>query len=274
MHRKTSISILEGNPLYRTLLTRMISSISGYELDGIYHDVQTARMLLNKPSAVVILDLEAGVESEIFGLLGALNELGSVTVIACSQHDNEAWMRKVFAFGVNGYITKDSSYDEFRANLMLALKGGMPMSRSVVKHLVELVRRDLSHASTKALSESISLTCQIVDEVLLKPYSLKQENLSDHLSRRIGLSYHQLSIQFKKEMGVKLSQYVILKKIDLVKMMIQENRHSLTEIANLMDYSSVAHLSTQFRKVTGLTPSDFRRTFSLMLPFLAPLKFL
>ena len=171
-------------------------------------------------------------------------------------------MRKVFAIGVNGYIIKDSSYDEFRAHLILALKGGIPMSRSVVRNLVESVRKEFFLAPSAGLSESVSLACQMIEEVLASPYSLKQENLSDFLSRQIGLSYHQLSILFKKEMGMNLSQYVILKKIERVKLLIGENHFSLTQIANLMDYSSVAHLSTQFRKATGVTPTEFKRIIS------------
>lgn len=262
MYKKTTISILEANALYRTLLTRMISSIDGYVLDRVCPGVDAAHILLNQPSEVVIVDLESGKESEIFGFLRSLIELGKVNVIACSQEESAALTRQAFTIGVSGYVIKNSSYDEFRANLILALNGGMPVSRSVIRQLVKFVQDECSQASTTALSEPISLTCQIVDEVLLKPYSMKQENLSDHLSRRVGISYHQLSTQFKKEMGMKLSQYVILKKIDRVKMMIRENRHSLTQIANLMDYSSVAHLSAQFRKVSGLTPSDFRRSHS------------
>jgi AraC family transcriptional regulator len=262
MQKKTSISILEGNTLYRTLLTRMISSITDYVLVGIYGDVHTARTLLNDPSEVVIVDLEAGEEEDIFRFIRALNKMGTVSVIACSQQDHKIWMRKVFAIGVNGYIIKDSTYDEFRANLMLALKGGVPMSRSVVRNLVECVRKEILCGPSAELSESVSQTCQMIEEVLASPYSLKQENLSDFLSRQIGFSYHQLSMLFKKEMGINLSQYVILKKIEKVKLLIGENHFSLTQIANLMDYSSVAHLSTQFRKSTGVTPTEFKRIFS------------
>jgi AraC-like DNA-binding protein len=61
-------------------------------------------------------------------------------------------------------------------------------------------------------------------------------------------------------MRINLSQYVIIRKIDRVKTMIQEDRHSLTQIANQMDYSSVAHLSAQFRKITGLSASEFKRS--------------
>jgi AraC family transcriptional regulator len=100
--------------------------------------------------------------------------------------------------------------------------------------------------------------------LLLSPFSLRQEKLSDFLSRGVGMSYHHLSLQFKKDMGINLSQYVINQRIERVKAMLREGNYSLSQIANMMDYSSVAHLSAQFRKITGLTPSEFKRTISLM----------
>lgn len=252
--------MLEGNPIYRALLTRMINSIDGYVLDRVFKDTIQARTLLKFPSDVVIVDLEARNIDDIFDLVRRLNEMGDVMIIACSHKENDEMMRRAFSSGVSGYMVKTSSYEEFRANLMLALSGGMPLSRSVVRRLVEVVRRDFSRPVLSGISEPIALTCQLIEEVLASPFSLKQENLSDFLSRRVGISYHHLSIQFKKEMSVNLSQYMILKKIDRVKDMIREDHHSLTQIANMMDYSSVAHLSTQFRKITGLTPSDYRRS--------------
>jgi len=237
----------------------MISSIDGYTLDRVYKNVESASCLTTHPSDVVIIDLESGETGEVLGLVRKLNELGSVSVIACSQKDNDLLMRQAFNAGATGYIVKHSSYDEFRANLTLALSGGMPISRSVVRRLVEVVRRDFSGPPDPGISEPVSLACQLIDEVLASPYSLKQENISHFLSRRIGLSYHQLSLQFKKEMGVNLSHYVILKKVERVKYMIREDHQSITQIANIMDYSSVAHLSAQFRKICGITPTEYRR---------------
>jgi AraC-like DNA-binding protein len=260
MQKKTIISILEGNALYRTMLTRMIASIDGYVLDAVFQDLERARTLLTKPTDVVIIDLEAGASEEIFSFIRTLSENTAISVIACSQQETDAFIRQAFVAGAGGYIVKNSTYDEFRANLMLALSGGMPMSRSIISRLIEVMRRDFTNPPAVYMSEPITVTCRLIEEVLSSPFSLRQENLSDFLSRQIGLSYHQLSLQFKKEMRINLSQYVIIRKIDRVKTMIQEDRHSLTQIANQMDYSSVAHLSAQFRKITGLSASEYKRS--------------
>ncbi|MCE2833695.1 MAG: hypothetical protein LW694_04885, partial [Chitinophagaceae bacterium] len=232
MQKKTIISILEGNAMYRTLLTRMIASIDGYVLDAVFQDLERARTLLTKPTDVVIIDLEAGASEEIFfSFIRTLSENTAVSVIACSQQETDALIRQAFVAGAGGYIVKNSTYDEFRANLILALSGGMPMSRSIISRLIDVMRRDFTNPPAVYMSEPITVTCRHIEEVLSSPFSLRQENLSDFLSRQIGLSYHQLSLQFKKEMRINLSQYVIITKIDRVKTMIQEDRHSLTQIA-------------------------------------------
>lgn len=264
MQKKTTISILECNPLYRAMLIRMISSIDGYALDKVYHDLDSARNLLLQPSDVAIIDLEAAPDVEIFGFIRKLNELESVTVIACSLQDDDLLMRQAFSVGLTGYVIKNSSYDEFRFNLILAMNGGMPISRAVVKRLAEVIRRDFSKPPSSHISPSVSQACQLVEELLSSPYSLRKEKLSDFLSRRVGMSYHHLSLQFKKDMGINLSQYVINQRIERVKAMLREGNYSLSQIANMMEYSSVAHLSAQFRKITGLTPSEFKRTISLV----------
>jgi AraC-like DNA-binding protein/DNA-binding NarL/FixJ family response regulator len=263
MLKKTTISILEGTPLYRTLLTRMISSIDGYELVSVYQDVESAHQLLLQPSDVVVIDQDTGNPDKIMELMRRLNGLGSVSVIACSMQEDEILLRRVFSVGgVIGFIVKHSAYDEFRSNMMLAMNGGMPISRSIVRRLVNIVRHDFPKPPAHELSANVSLACQLINEVLSLPFSHNQENLSDFLSRRIGLSYHQLSLQFKKEMGINLSHFVIMQRIEKVKGMIREGKFSLSQIANMMDYSSVAHLSAQFRKTTGFTPSEFKRTLS------------
>lgn len=263
MHKKTTISILERSPLYRAMLTRMIASIDGYAMDKVCQDLDEANNILLHPTDVVVVDLQAASAADIFGFIRKLIALDGVNVIASSLQEDDMLIRQAFSIGVMGYVVKNSTYEEFRLNMMLAINGGMPISRSVVKRLVDVVRRDYSTPSAPNLSPSIFLTCQLIEELLASPFSLRQEKVSDFLSRRTGMSYPQLSIQFKKEMGINLSQYMIIQRISRVKPMLKEGNYSLSQIANMMDYSSVAHLSAQFRKITGQTPSAYKQTISL-----------
>jgi AraC-like DNA-binding protein len=78
------------------------------------------------------------------------------------------------------------------------------------------------------------------------------------LSEQLNKDYHSLSELFSKTKGITIEQYIILHKIEKVKELIMYDELNLSEIAYKLNYSSVAHLSNQFKKITGLTPSFFK----------------
>ncbi|MCU0423323.1 MAG: helix-turn-helix domain-containing protein [Bacteroidia bacterium] len=84
------------------------------------------------------------------------------------------------------------------------------------------------------------------------------EKFSAFLSKKLNKDYHTLSELFSKHKGITIEHYIILHKIEKVKELIMYDELNLSEIAFKLHYSSVAHLSHQFKKVTGLTPSFFR----------------
>ncbi|MEB8328882.1 AraC family transcriptional regulator [Flavobacteriaceae bacterium KMM 6897] len=83
--------------------------------------------------------------------------------------------------------------------------------------------------------------------------------VSSYLSETLNYSYVYLSNVFSEVTYSSIENYVILKKIDHAKSLIISNNCTLTEIAYQLNYSSVAHLSYQFKKTTGLTPSAFQK---------------
>ena len=89
-----------------------------------------------------------------------------------------------------------------------------------------------------------------------KPESV---NLSDFLEQQIGINYFSLSKLFSSVEGITIEKYAILQKIERVKELLVYNELSLGEIAFDLGYSSVAHLSGQFKQVTGLTPTAFKK---------------
>ncbi len=84
-------------------------------------------------------------------------------------------------------------------------------------------------------------------------------NLSDYLSSRLHMDYNYLSARFSEAEGTTVEKYFIAQKIERVKELLEYGEMSLGEIAEMLHYSSVAHLSAQFKRVTGVTPSEFRR---------------
>lgn len=89
--------------------------------------------------------------------------------------------------------------------------------------------------------------------------SAARVNLSDYLAERCHADYSLLSKLFTEACGTTVERYYIAQKIERVKELLSEGELSVGEIADLLHYSSVAHLSAQFRRETGLTPSAFRR---------------
>lgn len=84
-------------------------------------------------------------------------------------------------------------------------------------------------------------------------------SLSDFLSKKLSRDYSQISRLFSEVEGVTIEQYFILQKIEKVKEWLAYKELTLSEIAWKLGYSSVAHLSSQFKRVTGLTPSQLKK---------------
>jgi AraC-like DNA-binding protein len=83
-------------------------------------------------------------------------------------------------------------------------------------------------------------------------------NFSTFLSEKLNQDYHKIAELFSRTKGITIEQFIILHKIERVKELIMYDELSLTEISYKLHYSSVAHLSNQFKKVTGLTPTFFK----------------
>lgn len=98
----------------------------------------------------------------------------------------------------------------------------------------------------------------IVDLVQNRDGQLRT-NLSDYLSKDFSHDYNYISNLFTQVEGTTIEQYFIAQRIEKVKELLVYDEHSLSQIADDMGYSSVSHLSKQFKKVTGLTPSHFKQ---------------
>ena len=98
----------------------------------------------------------------------------------------------------------------------------------------------------------------IIFEIIYYSTEPLQIKFSCYLSSRLNYSYTYLSNIFKKINGVSIERYIILQKIEKVKEMLVTEGAFLSEIAYKMNYSSVSHLSAQFKKVTGIRAKDYK----------------
>jgi len=98
----------------------------------------------------------------------------------------------------------------------------------------------------------------VIDLVHYSTFNAMVRN-SDYLVERFDMSYPYMSQLFSKIENITLEKFIIHHKIERVKQLLQEGRLTLSEIAYMMGYSSVQYLSTQFKNVTGISVSDFKK---------------
>lgn len=99
----------------------------------------------------------------------------------------------------------------------------------------------------------------VIQKIHHAPEEEEHHNFSEILSKALYKDYSYLSSLFSEVEGITIEKYIIQQKIEKVKELIIYDELSLSEIAYQLGYSSVAHLSNQFKKVIGLTPSHFRQ---------------
>lgn len=127
----------------------------------------------------------------------------------------------------------------------------------------EELRKSLFECGLELLDDKKSILIEkikgVVVEMIHYADELTTENYSTYISNKLNLDYTYLSNIFSEVKGITLQQYIILHKIEKVKELLLYDELNLTEISYKLNYSSVAHLSNQFKKITGLTPTYFKK---------------
>ena len=99
----------------------------------------------------------------------------------------------------------------------------------------------------------------VIIEMIHHSDELIKTNFSTYLSEKLNLDYTYLANLFSEVQGTTIEQFIISHKVERIKELITYDELNITEIAWKMNYSSVAHLSNQFKKVTGLSPTHFKQ---------------
>jgi AraC-like DNA-binding protein len=132
---------------------------------------------------------------------------------------------------------------------------------SALQH--EQIKTALLKTGLELMDDKKSMLIEKIKNVIVELVHYSEEplavNFSEHLSRQLNHDYTYLANLFSEVQGITIEKFFIAHKIERVKELLVYNELNLTEIAYKMHYSSVAHLSTQFKKVTGLTPSHFKQ---------------
>ena len=141
--------------------------------------------------------------------------------------------------------------------------GEAEIMESISEEQHDQFKEALLKSGLELLDDKKSVLIQKIKNVIIELIHYSEEplaiNFSDHLSQKLNHNYTYLANLFSEVQGTTIEQFIIAHKIERVKELLVYNELNLTEIAYLMHYSSVGHLSAQFKKVTGLTPSHFKQ---------------
>jgi len=127
----------------------------------------------------------------------------------------------------------------------------------------ELLKANLLNSGLELMDDKKAMLIEKIKTVIIEMVHHTNEiikvNFSDYLSEKMNHDYTYLSNLFSEVQGTTIEQFIISHKTERIKELIIYGELNVTEIAWKMGYSSVAHLSSQFKKVTGLSPSHFKQ---------------
>lgn len=128
---------------------------------------------------------------------------------------------------------------------------------------LELLDKALKKSGLLLMDTKKSILVEKIKNSIIELVHYQEEqikvNLSDYLSEKLNHDYTYLANLFSEVKGITIEKFYLTHKIEKVKELIVYDELNLTEISYKMHYSSVAHLSNQFKKFTGLTPSHFKK---------------
>jgi len=125
------------------------------------------------------------------------------------------------------------------------------------------LKLELFNSGLELMDDKRAMLIEKIKNVIIEMVHYSEEaikvNFSDYLSEKLNHDYTYLANLFSEVQGTTIEQFIIVHKIERIKELIIYGELNITEISWKMNYSSVAHLSNQFKKVTGLSPSHFKQ---------------
>lgn len=125
------------------------------------------------------------------------------------------------------------------------------------------LKKNLLKSGLELLDDKRSIIIEKIKNIIVEMIHYSDElpkvNYSDYISEKLGYDYTYLANMFSEVKGITIQQFIIIHKIERVKELLIYDELTLTEISHRLHYSSVAHLSNQFKKNTGLTPTYYKQ---------------
>ena len=141
--------------------------------------------------------------------------------------------------------------------------GMVEVLEDITEEQQEQLSKNLLKSGLELLEDKKSILIEkiknVITEMIHYSDELPKVNYSDYISEKLDHNYTYLANTFSEVTGITIQQYIIIHKIERVKELILYDELNLSEISYKLHYSSPAHLSNQFKKVTGLTPSFYKK---------------
>ncbi len=140
--------------------------------------------------------------------------------------------------------------------------GEVEITENITSQQRDQVQAALLRSGLELMDDKKSMLIQKIKDIIIELVHYSEEPLSikfsEFLSHKLNYDYTYLANIFSEVQGTTIEKFFISHKIERVKELLVYDQQNLTEIAYLMHYSSVSHLSAQFKKVTGLTPTFYK----------------
>ncbi len=152
-------------------------------------------------------------------------------------------------------------FTDIKVKTMQVQLGEVTLAKPLNLKQSALLKQKLEFLGFELLDDVRQQQIEKIKSIVIKHINHLEDgkfSFSDIIAQELHKEYSQLSKLFSLTEGITIEQFVILQKIEKVKELIMYNQMNLSEIADKMGYSSIAHLSSQFKKIIGLTPSQFK----------------
>ena len=152
---------------------------------------------------------------------------------------------------------------KLKLHFIIVELGMVEVMEDLTPEQLEQLEKNLLVYGLELLDDKRSILIEKIKTVIIEMIHYSEEipqvNYSDFISEKLHYDYTYLSNIFSKVKGITIQQFIILHKIEMVKELLLYDELNLTEISYKLHYSSVSHLSKQFKKITGLTPSFYKK---------------
>lgn len=167
-----------------------------------------------------------------------------------------------FMVSIRCKLAVKTALDKLGLHYTMIELGEVQLKDTISEEQKDILATMLQRSGLKLMEDNKSILIEKVKNIIIEMIhytgELPKANFSDFLEEKLGHDYKYISNLFSETTGITIEHFIIAHKVERTKELLLYNELSLKEIAKNLHYSSVAHLSNQFKKATGLTPIFYR----------------